>query len=168
MTYPELKIALDIGDPEIVLHNLNLGYYEGKYLVVCDDGDIHCFDENGKEQRIDYIQNCFFSTDCLLKKIIIPKTVKTIEKWAFSYCSGLMSVTIPNNVTYIGYCAFEGCKGLMDVTIGKRVTRINAHAFFNCHKLKSLVFKGKTLEQVESMVNYPWGITDMSIIQAGL
>jgi len=34
--------------------------------------------------------------------------------------------------------------------------------------LTDIIFKGKTLEEVKSMDNYPWGIKDESIIKAEL
>ena len=58
--------------------------------------------------------------------IIIPKkvtyngkeySVTSIEKNAFSGCSGLTSVTIPNSVTSIGQDAFSSCSGLTAVHI---------------------------------------------------
>lgn len=219
MTYPELKISLDMGDPETILSSIIDPYnkedwkYSGMYFVVCDDGDVHCFDENGKEHKIEYIPYyCFFHQ--LFKKIIIPETVASIGSsaffrcrdlisitipnnvrsigvsafygchnltsltignrvtriwsWAFNNCSNLTSVTIPDSVTHIGHGAFKGCIELMDVTIGTSVASIEANAFSNCHKLKSLVIKGKTIEQIQDMASYPWGIEDESIIQAEL
>ncbi len=211
MTYPELKLALDIGDPETVLLNLAPRQCAGKYYVVCDDGDVYCFDKDGKEHKIDNIPDACFIRDYFLKKIIIPDTVKSIGKYAFENCD-LTSVTISDSVTHIGYhafynCwwltdvvipnnvtiiddyAFYGCFRLMDVMIGNGVTNIGQYAFefcsslidmtipssikhiekdafCGCTKLERILFKGKTIEQVRAMDNYPWGIKDESIFQA--
>ena len=120
MTYPELKIALDINDPEVVLSSLIDQYnslkYCGCYFIVCDDGDVHCFDKQGREQKIDNIPNFCFANQ-FFKKIIIPKTVTSIGGYAFENCSGLSSVTIPNNTTSIRKGAFEHCSGLTSVHI---------------------------------------------------
>jgi hypothetical protein len=34
-----------------------------------------------------------------------------------------------------------------------------------CKSLKEIIFKGKTLEEVKQMENYPFGIKDKSIIK---
>jgi len=44
-----------------------------------------------------------------VKDLAIPNTVKSINHYAFSGCSGLTSVSIPNSVTSIGSWAFYGC-----------------------------------------------------------
>ena len=197
MTYPELKIALDMGDSETVLSSLTDQYnsedlrYCGCYLVVCDDGDIHSFDKNGREHEIDYIPHDCFSYDHYFEKIIIPDSVTSIGAYAFSSCTNLMSVTIGNSVTSIRYAAFSGCSSLKSVTISDSVTSIGEMAFedcsglksmiipnnvmsigwatfWSCYSLKSIVFKGKTIDQVKAMANYPWEIEDESIIQARL
>ena len=54
------------------------------------------------------------------KKTIIPNSVTTIGRCAFSGCSGLTSVTIPNSVTTIGRCAFSGCSGLTSIVVDGR------------------------------------------------
>ena len=197
MTYPELKIALDIGDSETVLSSLTDQYnskdlrYCGCYFVVCDDGDVHCFSKDGIEQKIDYIPHDCFSYDHYFEKIIIPDSVTSIGDYAFYNCSELTSVTISNSVTSIGYEAFCDCSGLKSVTIPDGVTSIGERAFedcsglksmiipnsvmsigwatfWSCYSLKSIVFKGKTIDQVKAMANYPWEIEDESIIQARL
>lgn len=134
MTYHELKIALDIGDPETVLSNLVTRQCDGKYYVVCDDGDAHCFDENGKEQKIYDIPNACFIRDYFLEKIIIPETVKNIGQYAFEN-SDLTSVTMPDSVTLIGYHAFYNCWRLTDVIIPNNVTSIESYAFYGCFRL---------------------------------
>lgn len=190
MTYSELLIALDIGDPKNVLCNLVPKQCNRKYFVVCDDGDIHCFDKNGKEQRIDYIPHCCFVNQPVekiiipesatyidtqafcecnsLKNVTIPNSVKSIREMAFYSCDSLTSVTIPDGVTSIDGWAFYWSIELIDVIIGSNVKNIGYKAFAECYSLKSIVFKGKTMEQIKAMDNYPWGVDDKCIIKAGL
>ena len=129
----------------------------------------------------------FYGCKCLTS-VTIPDSVTSIESYAFDSCCGLRSITIGNGVTNIGRDAFYGCSSLTNVTIGigmtsigqftfydcanltsvtipEGVTSIGVGAFESCSNLKSLVFKGKTFEEVQSMKNYPFGIEDQSIMQ---
>ena len=67
-----------------------------------------------------------------IKDLVIPNSVTSIGRYAFSGCTGLTSVTIPNSVTTIGRSAFNGCSGLTSVTIGNSVTSIGDNAFDFC------------------------------------
>lgn len=53
---------------------------------------------------------------------------------------------------------------MTEIEIPSIVTSIGANAFQDCASLTSVVFKGKTLTQVQNMTDYPWGISDTSII----
>lgn len=55
-----------------------------------------------------------------------------------------------------------------DIEIPSSVSSIGSDAFYGCHSLSSVMFDGKTIEQVQAMDNYPWGIEDTSIISAEL
>ena len=108
-----------------------------------------------------------FKRNNLLKNIVIPENVKTIDKYAFKYCSnltefsgkyasedgrclivdgtlnsfapaGLTEYAIPDSVTTIGDYAFEYCSSLTSVTIPDSVTTIGDKAFFSCWSLTSV------------------------------
>ena len=66
------------------------------------------------------------------KKTIIPSSVTSIRKFAFSGCSGLTSITFPNSVTKIGYEAFSGCTGLTSIELPSSIKRIDGNAFSGC------------------------------------
>lgn len=99
-----------------------------------------------------------------LTSITIPDSVTSIGKETFKGCSGLTSVEIPNSVTSIRDGVFYNCIGLTSVTIGNGVESIGKLTFSGCNRLTSVTFLGKTLEQVQAMDNYPWSISDTSII----
>ena len=106
-----------------------------------------------------------FSWCSRLTSVMMPNSVTSIGFRAFNGCTNLTSVTIGNSVTSIGNSAFNGCSMLTNVTIPDNVTDIGRLAFRKCDGLKSLVFKGKTLEEVEDMDNYPFGIQVESVIK---
>ena len=47
-----------------------------------------------------------------IKRIFIKEGVTFIDKWAFSYCSGLIQVEIPAGITSISYEIFSDCSSL--------------------------------------------------------
>ena len=77
-----------------------------------------------------------------LTSITIPDSVTSIGDYAFDNCESLTSVTIPNSVTSIGNYAFENCESLASVTIPDSVTSIGSSAFFDCVSLKSIEVSG--------------------------
>ena len=83
------------------------------------------------------IGRCAFSGCSGLTTVTIPNSVTSIGNDAFYDCSGLTTVTIPNSVTSIGNRAFYGCTGLTSVTIGNSVTSIGNGAFSGCSGLTS-------------------------------
>ena len=66
------------------------------------------------------------------KNSVIPNSVRSIEKHAFYYCSGLTELTLPNSVRGIGNYAFYGCSGLTELTLPNSVTSIGEGAFGYC------------------------------------
>ena len=79
-----------------------------------------------------------FSGCSSLTSVTIPDSVTSIGGGAFANCSSLASVTIPNSVTSIGYDAFYGCSSLASVTIPNSVMSIGSSAFEGCSSLESV------------------------------
>ena len=76
-----------------------------------------------------------------LNSIVIPNTVKEIEKMAFYKCPNLTSVVMSNSLTTIGKEAFYGCKNLSEIEIPNSVTDIDDYAFTACYRLSKIVVK---------------------------
>ena len=110
------------------------------------------------------IPNSAFLGCSNLTSVTIPNGVTSIEGFAFRSCTSLSSVTIPESTTNIGENAFLQ-SGITNITIPNSISSIGNDAFFGCSNLTSLTFKGKTLAEVQAMSNYPWGISDTSIIK---
>lgn len=110
------------------------------------------------------IANSTFFGCSNLTSVTIPNGVTSIEGFAFRSCTSLSSVAIPESTTNIGENAFRQ-SGITNITIPNSISSIGTNAFLDCTNLTSLTFKGKTLAEVQAMSNYPWGISDTSIIK---
>ena len=72
-------------------------------------------------------------TDCYsLSEIVIPSGVTSIGDGAFSFCRSLSEIVIPSSVTSIGDWAFSNCDSLSEIVIPSSVTSIGDGAFSNC------------------------------------
>ena len=194
MSINELKIYLDLSldSKSKVLDKyakvFNLSNY---FFVDSEDGQCYLFDEDGNEKDISLVHKI---TESMIpkniEKIVIPNSIMSIEDSAFYNCNRLTSLTIPDSVTSIGYGTFAWCSELTSITIPNSVWIIGSRAFYGCRlidvvilgsvtnigydafysykNIKSLVFKNKTMKQIKSMENYPFGIKDESVIKAEL
>ena len=106
-----------------------------------------------------------FDSCTSLTSVTIGNGVTIIREDAFYGCTSLTSVMIGNSVMSIVDNAFSSCSSLMSVTIPDSMTSIGDSAFSECSGLTNVIFKGKSLAEVSLMPNYPWGITDTSIIK---
>lgn len=100
---------------------------------------------NGISYDVSAIGKNAFKNNKKLKKVVIPKTVRSIGDSAFYGCSGLSSVTIGANVETIGKSAFMNCGTLKKITIPKKVKKIGSKAFYGCKKLTNITIKTSKL-----------------------
>ncbi len=68
---------------------------------------------------------------------IIPNSVISLDKWAFSDALSLEEVIIPDSVTTIS-SSFYLCTGLKEITIPKNVSSIQSDAFYGCTSLTAI------------------------------
>lgn len=71
-----------------------------------------------------------------VSEVILPEGLKTIGRYAFSWCENLTGVIISDGVTEIGDGAFCWCDCLTDVSIPDSITYIGDGAFLQCDLLK--------------------------------
>lgn len=77
------------------------------------------------------------------KTIILPKTVKTIDGFAFAGCAKLKNITLPGKVEYIGENAFGGCDKLKNITLPGKLKYVGENAFRGCSSLHYVKFPNK-------------------------
>lgn len=81
------------------------------------------------------INNCAFYNCSSLTSVVLPNTITNIGDLAFSGCTNLASVVIPDSVIEIGYSSFAGCSSLLSIDIPNSVTSIYKGAFSGCTSL---------------------------------
>lgn len=114
---------------------------------------------NVNSNPLSYAHNLYLNGD-KITDLVIPDNVTSIGEYMFVCCSGLTSVTIPSSVTSIGYDAFSGCSELTSVIIPNSVSNIGQHAFDFCSSIEKAFFTGRTLNQVQAIGYYPWGLNE--------
>ena len=118
---------------------------------------------NGTTYSVTTIDRYAFSDCSGLTSVTIPNTVTSIGEYAFSGCSGLTSVTIPNSVTSIGNGIFFNCSGLTSVTIPNSVTAIGEYAFYGCSGLTSVTIPNSVTSIGSSAFSGCSGLTSVTI-----
>lgn len=66
-----------------------------------------------ESQPLSYAHHLYLNGE-EVKDLVIPESVTSINKYAFSGCTSLTSVTIQKDVTNIDWGAFEGCEHIID------------------------------------------------------
>ena len=73
---------------------------------------------------------------CKFEEIIIPKSVKSINYYAFARCKKLKKIVIPETVEFIGKEIFGDCTGLEVVTWPSNIKSIPNYTFSGCTNLR--------------------------------
>ena len=126
--------------------------------------------------------NSYSCLNAIVKKIVLPSTLKEIDKYAFTskvfrnieivefnnglekideyafyYCNNLREVVLPNSVKEIGESAFKSCSTLKKVVLPQNLKVLNKSVFFGCEKLKEIILPSK-LERIEKDCFYSSGL----------
>ena len=106
-----------------------------------------------------------FKDKTSITAISLPKTLETIEPYAFAGCLGLKTLTIPANVTSIGEAAFADCPALETLVFanGTGLTEIASKTFMNCVSLKTISIPGEIAKIGEAAFMGCVGLTDVTV-----
>ena len=100
-------------------------------------------EKDGKEYTVSAIKYYAFKNNQTIKNVIVPKTYKTIEKWAFWGCSNLKTIQLSEGIEEMGQSIFNMCYSLESIVIPESVTVLKNKLFSNCTSLKKAVIKCK-------------------------
>lgn len=121
-------------------------------------GERYVIPESVTSIERDAFSECDFLTD-----VEVPGSMTTIGDEAFQYCDSLKRVVIQDGVTSIGTAAFLGCSNLTDVTIPESVTRIEYAAFFDCGSLKNIKLPDGITYMGDQVFTYCYSLTHIAI-----
>ncbi len=106
------------------------GGCSGVEYITVDAGNQYCSSDNyGVLYNKDKTAIILYPASSLNSEFIVPDSVSSIGRAAFSDSTNLVSVTIPDSVTSIGNDAFSGCSSLENLTLGKGVKTVGVDAF---------------------------------------
>lgn len=89
-------------------------------------------------------------TFCSRKEIVLPSGLEIIKSFAFS-CSDITGLILPDNVSVIDAYAFYSCDSLVTITIPESVTSLGTNAFAGCSGLESIVCRNIDLKITPEM-----------------
>ena len=77
-----------------------------------------------------------FENETTLKEINLPKTIKTIGKYAFAFCEELVYFSCDSDTLHIEECAFSECVNLEVFLVADCVTLAGNYVFEYCEYIK--------------------------------
>ncbi len=121
-----------------------LGNGEGTVKYIGDEKNVTVPEKIGKTTVVGLSEKAFFKSE--VETVTLPRTLKTIGKFAFKYCKALKKICVSEEGTepegndgMIGKEAFYGCAVLEAVRIPSCIKVIDQGAFSYCKSLKEAV-----------------------------
>ena len=101
-------------------------------------GNSKTYEIKDKYKNIDVLQigSRAFYNHSRLERVILPDTIKKIERLAFSECANLKEINL-ENIDYIERNAFSYCKSLASIEI--YASYIGASTFYGCEGLEEVI-----------------------------
>lgn len=81
-------------------------------------------------------KNAFYG--CAASSITLSKNLRTLGEGAFTDCRNISEITLPDSLTVIPESAFRRCDGLTKVNFGSGVTTVSDYAFYECTRVEKL------------------------------
>ena len=88
-----------------------------------------------------------------LKKVMLPTTLKRIEKDAFYDCDDLDNVVLPYSVTSVKGYAFAECDSLRNITFTSLPAQLAKHAFSDSDNLQKIYVPKGTYKKFIKFLN---------------
>ena len=91
-------------------------------------------------EGIEFIYESAFSGNGIVQEIVLPSTLKEIQKCAFEGCTDLKKIYFSNskNLKKIGREAFARCNNLKEIKLPEGLESIGVEAFEECISLKGI------------------------------
>ncbi len=105
--------------------NLKNVYYNGEISGWCDISFA-----SGSSNPLNNESNLYIN-GTLVKELVIPDSVTSINDYTFYGCTSLVNIQIPNGVTNIGSSTFRSCINLTSIIIPDSVKSIGSNSFYN-------------------------------------
>ena len=113
-------------------------------------------------EAITALDNNLFLENSNLRYVKIAEGITTLGSSTFTTCSNLEGISLPATLETIGFRTFSECSSLESIQIPDSVSTIGAFAFFNCG-IRNVDFSSKTKEEIQSITDYYWGLSNCSI-----
>lgn len=161
------SIQLEEGNPYFSLSPDGVLLGEEGKLLICypagREGDAYIVPDT-----VDEIAPGAFGHAKYLKEVIVPGSVVSIDRWAFSY-SMLEKLTLEDGVYQLDDYAFAYCQSLREVDLGEGLSMIYDACFASCRALEEITlpdsltivgqyaFCGTSLKSI----TIPWGVEEI-------
>jgi len=137
-----------------------------RMLFHLNPNDYRTFGKNRKvaysvPDGIEIIGESAFEYDDITK-IVLPNTVKQIDKNAFHYCRFLTSAILSSSLQVIDMYAFEECDKLSEIVLPDGLKSIGAGAFSGCKEIKNIELP-ESIEYLGSGFISDTGIKSVSV-----
>lgn len=108
-------------------------------IGTCVDAEIVVPEKNGDETVVSVASDTLNFEIDTVTKVVLPKTIKTIEKNAFDRLRSLVEIELNEGLESIGENAFYGCESLESITFPSTLKSIGEWAFCECKLLTEIV-----------------------------
>ncbi|MBQ9116844.1 MAG: leucine-rich repeat domain-containing protein [Clostridia bacterium] len=106
-------------------------------------------------------RNCFCKTT--VTEVVLPSSLKTVEKYAFSGCTRLSTVSLPEGLTRIEDSAFEHCNNLTELIFPESLEYLDCSAIDNTKITKLYIPRSLTELVVEHPYEALGNITEFTV-----